>query len=220
MLERCDARSVGDHRAVELALQLDDLDVVRRLDHHDMAAVLRDRDVFAVAHLRDLAPHALGVARAAGLHGIDQDVLLARERDHLRIFHVLRIIHVRRGVADQEHDAADVGPLRPGQFGHRLMQRLVDAFRPVAAAARLQREQIGVEILDVGGQFEPLGDIFVADIAIGDEAHADFGGGIFVDDRGRDRPDLAFGAFDQSRHRAGGVEHERRPRPRAWRMPG
>ena len=87
-------------------------------------------------------------------------------------------------------------------------QRLVDAFRPVAAAARVQLQQVGVEVLDVGGEVECLGDVFVADVAIGDEAHADFGVGIGVDDRGRDRPDLALGALDQRPHRAGGVEHE------------
>ena len=56
--------------------------------------------------------------------------------------------------------------------------------------------------------FEFLGHVFVADVAIGDEAHADFGVGIGVDDGGRDRPDLALGALDQRPHRAGGVEHE------------
>ena len=87
--------------------------------------------------------------------------------------------------------------LAPGQLVDADVQRLVDAFRPVAAAARLQLEQVGVEVLDVGGEVECLGDVFVADVAIGDEAHADFGVGIGVDDRGGDRPDLALGALDQ-----------------------
>ena len=89
------------------------------------------------------------------------------------------------------------------------IERLVDAFRPVAAAAGLQLQQAGVEILDVGGEIDLLGDVVVADVAIGDEAHADVGVGIGIDDRGRDRPDLALGAVDQGAHRARGVEHER-----------
>ena len=74
------------------------------------------------------------------------------------------------------------------------IERLVDALRPVAAAARLQLQQIGIKVLDVGGEIELLGDVVVADVAIGDQAHADFGVGIGIDDRGRDRPDLALGA--------------------------
>ena len=52
------------------------------------------------------------------------------------------------------------------------------------------------------------GDVVVADVAIGDQAHADIGVGIGIDDRGRDRPDLALGALDQAAHRARGVQHE------------
>ena len=127
---------------------------------------------------------------------------------HLRVFHVLRIVHVRRRVADQKHDAANFRALRPGELVDADMQRLVDALGPVAAAARSQLQQIGVEVLDVGGERERLGDIFVADVAVGHQAHADFGVGIGIDDRGGDRPDLALGALDQRPHRAGGVEHE------------
>ena len=202
-------RAVGNNRAVDAALQLDDLDVVRRLYHHDLTAVLRDRDETAIAELRDLAPDPFGVARAAGLHGVDQNILLLRECDHLRIFHVLRIIHVRRRVADQEHDAADVRALAPRQFVDRHRERLVDAFRPVAAATRFLLEQVGVEILDIGGEVECPGHIIVADVAVGDEVDADFGVGIGLDDRGRDRPDFALGTLDQAGHRARGVEHER-----------
>ena len=101
------------------------------------------------------------------------------------------------------------GALRPGQPRDADSQRLVDALGPVAAAVRAQFEQVGVKVLDVGRQLEFLGDVFVADVAIGDEAHADFGVRIGVDDGGGDRPDLALGAFDQRPHRAGGVEHER-----------
>src|SRR5262249_23629854 len=73
------AWTVRDHRAVDVTLQFDDVVVVRRLDDDEMAAVLRDRDVAAAAHLGDLAPYPLGVARAAGLHGVDGDVALVRE---------------------------------------------------------------------------------------------------------------------------------------------
>ena len=98
--------------------------------------------------------------------------------------------------------------MRPLQLVDGDVERLVDALRPVAAAARLQFQQIGVEVLDVGGQLEFPGDVFVADVAIGDEAHADVGIGIGIDDRGGDRPDFPLGALDQPAHRSRGVEHE------------
>jgi len=94
------------------------------------------------------------------------------------------------------------------QLVDRNVERLVDAFGPVAAAARLQFQKAGVEVLDVGGEFDFLGHIIVANVAIGDKAHADVGVGIGIDDGRGDRPDLALGAFDQATHRAGGVEHE------------
>ncbi len=76
-----------------------------------LAAVLRDRDVAAIAALGDLAPDPLGVARAAGLHGVDGDAAVDRHADHLRVFGVLGVVHVRRRIADQEQDAADVARL-------------------------------------------------------------------------------------------------------------
>ena len=93
-----------------------------------------------------------------------------------------------------------VSLLRPLQLVDGNVERLVDALRPVAAAARLEFQKIGIEILDVGGEFDLPGDVVIADVAIGDEAHADIGVGIRIDDRGRDRPDLALGAFDQPAH--------------------
>ena len=203
------ARAIGDHGAVDLPLQDDDVLVIGRLDDHDLAAVLRNRNEAAASVLGDVAPHPFGVARIAGEHGVDDDVLLFRHRQRHRIFGVLRVIHVRRRVADQEHDPPGVAAGTPLQPVDRDIERFVDAFRPVAAAARLQFQQIGVEVLDVGGEIELFGDVIVADVAIGDEADADLGVGIRVDDGGGDRPDLALGAFDQAAHRARGVQHER-----------
>ena len=116
---------------------------------------------------------------------------------------------MRRRVADQEHDPPGVAAGGPFQLVDGHIERLVDALRPVAAAAGLQFQKVGVEILDVGGEFDLFGDIVVTDVAIGDEAHADVGVGIGIDDCGRNRPDLALGAFEQAAHRARGVEHER-----------
>src|SRR5207249_8815513 len=70
-----------------------------------------------------------------------------------------------------------------------------------SAALRPQLQEIAVETLDVGGEVKLFGDIGVADVAIGDKAHADVGVRQAVDDRGRDRPDLALGALDQRPHR-------------------
>ena len=102
----------------------------------------------------------------------------------------------------------DVASAAPVHLRDADVQRFVDAFRPVAAARRAQLQQVGVEALDVGGEVEGLGDVVVADVAIGDEAHADLGVGAAIDQRGGDRPDLALGALDQRAHRAGGVEDE------------
>jgi hypothetical protein len=100
-------------------------------------------------------------------------------------------------------------PRAPLQLVDGHVERFVDALRPVAAAARFQFQKMGVEVLDVGREAEGLCDVFVADVAIGDQPHANVGVGIAVDDGGGDRPDLALGAVDQGAHRAGGVEHER-----------
>src|SRR6185437_12048792 len=99
-----------------------------------------------------------------------------------RVFGVLGVVHVRWRVADQEHDPPGIAALGPLQFVDGDVERLVDAFRPVAAAARLQLEQTGVQILDISGEFDLPGDVVVADVAIGDEAHANIGIGITVDD--------------------------------------
>ena len=133
--------SVRQHRAADFLLQDDDLLIVRRLDDDDLAAVLRDRDETAAAELGDFAPDALGVARAAGQHRVDEDVLLLGDLQRLRILRVLRVIHVRRRIADQEDDAMDVVAVGPGELVDRDRKRLVHAFRPIAAAlgAQLQR---------------------------------------------------------------------------------
>src|SRR6476646_6944859 len=78
----------------------------------------------------------------------------------------------------------------------------------LVSGALLQVHQIGIEVLDVGVQFEVLGDVFVADVGIGDEAHADIGVRIGIDDCGRDRPDFSFCPLDQATHRAGGIKNE------------
>jgi hypothetical protein len=63
---------------------------------------------------------------------------------------------VRRRVADQEHDPPDVAGRRPAQFADGDVERFVDALRPIAAAARLELQQVGVEVLDIGGEIEVL----------------------------------------------------------------
>jgi len=70
----------------------------------------------------------------------------------------------------------------------------------LATEAGAQLQQVSIKVLDVGGEFEFLGDVFVADVAIGHEAHADLGIGVGIDDCGRDRPDFAFGILDQWPH--------------------
>jgi hypothetical protein len=109
------------------------------------------------------------------------------------------VVHVRRRVADQENDPPDVAGRRPAQFADGDVERFVDALRPIAAAAGLQLQQVGVEVLDVGGEIEGLGDVLLADIAVGDEAHANVGVRIGVGDYGRDRPDLALGPLRSGR---------------------
>jgi hypothetical protein len=190
---RCASEAPSGHRnhgALDLLLQDDDVVVIGRLDDDDLSAVVGDRNEAAVAELGDIAPYPCGILCAPRKHRVDDDVLLLRHRQRGRIFGVLRIIHVRRRVADQEHDPPRIAARIPAQLVDGDIERLVDALRPVAAASRLQLEQIGVEILDVGGQVERPGDVVVADVAIGDEAHANLSIGIAVEDRGGDRPYL------------------------------
>jgi hypothetical protein len=42
------------------------------------------------------------------------------------------------------------------QFVDSDVERFVDALRPIAAAARLELQQVGVEVLDIGGEIEVL----------------------------------------------------------------
>ncbi len=71
------ARAVEDHRAVDLALQDDDVVVERRLDGDDLAAILRDRDELAIAVLGDITPYPFGILTMAGEYGVDDDAALA-----------------------------------------------------------------------------------------------------------------------------------------------
>jgi hypothetical protein len=63
---------------------------------------------------------------------------------------------VRRRVADQVQDPPDVAGRRSAQFVDGDVERFVDALRPIAAAARLELQQVGVEVLDIGGEIEVL----------------------------------------------------------------
>ena len=120
------------------------------------SAILRNRNEAAVAVLGNVAPYSLGIARVAGEHRVDDDVLLFRHRQRGRIFGVLRVVDVRRRVANQEHDPPDVAGRRPAQFVDGDVERFVDALRPIAAAAGLQLQQVGVEVMDIGGEIEVL----------------------------------------------------------------
>ena len=76
------------------------------------------------ALVADVLPDLGALAVAAALHRVDQDALLGGQLARLGVLDVVLVVHVRRGVADQEDDPERglvVGPLEPGD---RLVQGL------------------------------------------------------------------------------------------------
>ena len=110
---RSAAAAVGQGRVGQLAVDLGEPGVERRGDGDD-AAVLRDGGEAALGLDGDVLPDLGAVRVGAALDGVDDDVLLDRLLARLGVLHVVRVVHVRRRVADQEDDLQRllvVGPL-------------------------------------------------------------------------------------------------------------
>src|SRR5262249_26294756 len=89
-----------------------------------------------------------------------------------------------------------------------VVQRLVDALGRVAAAGRLERLQLSVDGVEVGGKVGDLGDVLVTPVAEGDEADGELGGGFAGGDLVADGPDLGLGSPGEAGHAAGRVQAE------------
>src|SRR5262249_57549903 len=96
------------------------------------AAVLLDRRERPARQLGDLAPgdRRLGVVAAADR--VDADLLPRRVAGNLVVVVPVVVVHVRRGVADEEDELHR--PVGPPHLGYRLVQRPAYLLGPVAAA--------------------------------------------------------------------------------------
>ena len=149
-----------------------------------------------------------GCTRPAALDGVDDDAAALGFGQRGRVPDVVRVIHVRRCIADQEYDLIDIVVLAPRDLVDRIVERLVDAFGPVAAALGAKIHQAGVHLIEIFGQIEDAGDVGVAAIAKRDQSHLDVGI-LLRRGHGRcDRPDLFPGRLNQAAHAAGGIQHE------------
>src|SRR5262249_42304845 len=147
-----------------------------------------------------------GLAVVAALDGVDDDVPRRGQLAGVRILDVVGIIHVRRGIADQEDDLQGLLRLAPGNLGDRFVKGLVDALGKIAAPLGLETHELRVNGVQVIGQIDDLGDVGVATVPVGDQADLDARGRAAAGDLVGDGPDLLLGRVDQPRHAAGGVE--------------
>ena len=87
------------------------------------------------------------------------------------------------------------------------MERLVDRFGRIAAAAGAEALEIRVDLVEVVRERIEARHVVVAAVAVGDEPDPHLAAGALHDAAG-DGPDLLLGALDETGHRAGGVEDE------------
>ena len=134
--------------------------------------------------------------------------LLGRRRAARAVVVAVVVVGVRRGVADQVDDLHHLLRLAPRHLAHRLVQRARDVFGRVAAAVGVEAAQPPVDAVQIVIEIEHLGDVGVADVAVGDQADPQVGRRLPLRDEAGEAPDLPLGALDQTRHRAGRVERE------------
>ncbi len=159
--------AVGDDRLAQGRIELRQLRIHGRLDRGH-AAVLLDGDVGAARGVGDLLPDLRRAAHRTTLDGVDDDVLAPGAAAGVEVLHIILVVHVRRGVADQEDEPQNVLSFAPGDLVNGLMQGLVDGLRPVTAAVRREARELGVDCVHVVGQVEDRGDVVIAAIAIGE----------------------------------------------------
>jgi hypothetical protein len=88
------------------------------------------------------------------------------------------------------------------------VKSLGDMLGRIATTTCRKRREVLIDPINVVGQIKKLGDIFVADIAVGNQTDAQLWGRLALRDVAGKLPDLLFGAADQRAHRAGGVDDE------------
>ncbi len=124
------------------------------------------------------------------------------------VLDVLLVIHVGRGVTNEEDDLQHILAFAPFHLVHRLVKGLVHRLGRVAAALRLESGELGVNVVYVFTKGIGLGDIGVRLVTIADEADLDLWGGFAGNHHVGHRPDLLLGPCDEAAHGAGGIEHE------------
>jgi hypothetical protein len=200
--------AVADRGGAELAREGRDL-LVEWSGHGDHVAALTERHELPLAAARDLLPNPRGLAVGAALDRVHDDVLPHGLLHRAGVRGVLHIVHVRRRVADQEHQLEGLAVGAPRELVDRVRERLVDRLGAVATAVGGERAQLAVHRVEVGAQVVELGDVRVAAVAVSDQPDADLGSRSGAHQLVGDRPDLGLGAFDEASHRASRVEHER-----------
>ena len=155
--------------------ELGDGIVIRSRDG-DHAPALLNGDELTFGQLGDFLPDGGGRAHRSTLNGVDDEVFLDRHFANGGILDVILIIHVRRGITNEEHDLQNLATLAPGHFLDGFMQSLVYGLGSVATTLRLKLHELAVDLVDVIGQVVSLRDVFIAAITIAYQAKFDIWG--------------------------------------------
>ena len=127
---------------------------------------------------------------------------------------------MRRRVADEEDHLQRLLVLAPGDLGDGFVEGLIDALGKVTAPLGLERLQLRVDGIEIVGEIGDFGDVGVAAIAKGDEAHLENRSWRAGGDLVADGPDFLLGRADQASHATGGIEAEYDFDVRPSRRPG
>ena len=130
---------------------------------------MRNTYITAFRQFRDFLPDRLGLSHLTTLNGIDDEVFLRRFPAEIGILRAVRIIHVRRRVADQKNDFQNLLVAAPRHLVNGFGQRLVHTLQCIATAAGLELAQMPVNGIDVVCETERFHHVFVAAISITNE---------------------------------------------------
>ena len=184
------------------------------------AAGLSHLEIGAFGQLGNLPPYRRRPRHIAALDRIDDDILLGGKTAALLVLDVILVVHVRRGVTHQENDPIGPGIATPFRTGDRLVERLVDAFRSIAAPLGPVLHEMGVDRIEIVGQRREHRNIAVAPVAVAHEPHADARGRFGRGQGIGNGPYFFFGGGDQAPHAAGGIQHEHHFDGRSFRYQG
>jgi hypothetical protein len=130
---------------------------------------LRNSYITAFGQFRDLLPDRLGLSHLTTLNGINDEILFRCFSAEIRVLRTVRIIHVRRRVADEKDDLQDFAVAAPRHLVNGFRKRLVHTLRCIATTTGLEFAQMSVNGIDVVGETEGFHDVFIAAISITNE---------------------------------------------------